>query len=190
VTDGMPRSVFVGKWSNGLQMATRAQAPFNSGLGDYSVAVALHATPDGLARAFWMTKRDMLGAKLVTAVSSPDSKAVSVNLFVGKPTCPPLSPDGQDADLTPWVTSDGRTLVFSTLRLNDACLPAGQQKDIYTTLLQPNNGQPPEGTAAAPMNDVNSAADDVDPSFSADMCDLYFSSNRDEKYAVYRAHRR
>jgi len=190
VTDGMPRSVFVGKWSNGLQTATLAPAPFNSGLGDYSVAVALHATPDGLARAFWMTKRNMVAAKLVTAVSEPDAVAVDVNLFVGKPTCKPQILPMEDADLTPWVTNDGRTLVFSTVRLDDACLPAGQQKDIYTTLLQPNNGQPPEGTAAVPMNDVNSAADDVDPSFSADMCDLYFSSNRDGKYAVYRAHRR
>lgn len=190
VTDGMPRSVFVGRWSNGLQTAKLAPLPFNSGLGDYSVAVALHATADGTARAFWMTKRDMLAAKLVTAVSTPDAMAVDVKLFVGKPTCKPLALPMEDTDLTPWVTSDGRTLVFSTVRLDDACLPAGQQKDIYTTLLQPDNGQPPEGTAAVPMNDVNSAADDVDPSFSADMCDLYFSSNRDEKYAVYRAHRR
>jgi Tol biopolymer transport system component len=40
------------------------------------------------------------------------------------------------------------------------------------------------------MSDVNSPMNDVEPSFSADLCDLYFASDRDGKYALYRAHRR
>jgi Tol biopolymer transport system component len=45
-------------------------------------------------------------------------------------------------------------------------------------------------TPSQPLADVNSPQDDVDPSFSADFCDLYFSSNRDGRFALYRAHRR
>jgi hypothetical protein len=93
-----------------------------------------------------------------------------------------------DADLTPWVTDDGKLLVLSTTRVDAGCALANQGKDLYTALLQPATGQPT--TSAVPMNDVNSGMDDVDPSFSADLCDLYFSSNRDGKFGLYKAHRR
>jgi Tol biopolymer transport system component len=108
-------------------------------------------------------------------------------LKVGTKDCPPLA---ADVDLAPWVTPDGKTLLFSHTRVDANCQAVNQGKDLYTTLLQPATGQPPAMTAALPMNDVNSAADDVQPSFSGDLCDLYFASNREGPMAVYRAHRR
>ncbi len=193
---GETRSLYFGRWDNGLQTAQLAPAPFNSDAGDYSAAVALNATPGGVARMFWMTKR-ALYAQLVTAPLSANAAPVPVGLHVGSVDCAPLAevidPSTQqpaDLDLAPWVTDDGKLLVFSTTRLTSNCAAGSQKKDIYTTLLQASSGQPPPDTAAAPMNDVNSPEDDVDPSFSADLCDLYFASNREQKFAVYRAHRR
>lgn len=135
--------------------------------------------------------------RLVTALLEPDATVTDVSLTLnvgGNETCPLLDvaalPDAEplDPDLTPWVTTDGSLLVFSTTRLAPGCGAGAQKRDIYSVLLQASSGQPP--AAALPMKDVNSAADDVDPSFSSDMCDLYFSSNRDGQFAVYRAHRR
>jgi hypothetical protein len=192
------RKLIFGKWSNGLQTAREAPAPFNGGGGDYSIAVALHPTPDGVARAFWMTNADATNPapRLVTAPLVENAAKEEVALKIGSPRCGPLPytpPDqdgngGIDPDMTPWVTSDGRLLVFSTTRLDADCQASTQKRDVYTTLLQASSGQPP--MPAQPMNDVNSPEDDVDPSFSADLCDLYFASNREGAFAVYRAHRR
>jgi hypothetical protein len=195
------RNIRLGDWSNGLRASADAPAPFNSGAGDFSVAVALHPSPGAPGRAFWMTNRlppgmDLLGPRLVTALLEANASVEDVELRLnagGNADCPLLAlprPDGEaiDPDLTPWVTTDGSLLVFSTTRVAADCSDASQKKDIYSVLLQASSGRPP--AAALPMKDVNSAADDVDPSFSSDMCDLYFSSNRDGQFAVYRAHRR
>jgi hypothetical protein len=187
------RQLQVGEWKNGLGTAELLPAPFNSGTNDFSMAIAPHATPDNIARAFWMTGRDamsmMLGPSLVTSLLSANSVGALVTLNVGQAKCTPIDFTAKaDPDLTPWVTEDGKTLLVSTTRQDANCASAGQGKDIYTALLQPATGQPT--AAAVPMSDVNSPMDDVDPSFSADLCDLYFSSNRDGKYALYRAHRR
>jgi hypothetical protein len=197
------RQLQVGTWSNGLQRSVEAPAPFNAGSGDFSIAVALHPAPGAAARAFWMTNRpsQQPGARvprLVTASLEANASAVDVEvqLNVGSgESCAPLDvnqlPAGSDAidpDMTPWVTSDGSLLVLSTTRLVAGCQAGAQKKDIYSALLQASSGQPPAPALA--MKDVNSPRDDVDPSFSADMCDLYFASDRDGKFAVYRAHRR
>jgi hypothetical protein len=188
------RQLMIGAWQNALGMPEAMPAPFNTGKNDFSMAIALHATPDNVPRAFWMTGRDMasltLGPTLVTSLLSANSAGAVVTLNVGKAGCTPIdfTPAKVDPDLTPWVTEDGKTLLISTTRQDANCASAGQGKDIYTALLQPATGQPT--AAALPMSDVNSQADDVDPSFSADLCDLYFSSNRDGKFALYRAHRR
>jgi hypothetical protein len=113
-----------------------------------------------------------------------------VLLQLTKTTCTPaISQVTPPDDLTPWVTPDGKTLLVSHTGVDATCAPAGRGKDLYTAPLQPATGQPT--LPAALLNDVNSTADDVDPSFSADMCDLYFASNRDGgAFALYRAHRR
>jgi hypothetical protein len=180
------RSIWLGTWKDGMLTAQKAPSPFNADRDDYSLAVA--SAPTGLSpRLFWMTTRNAeMGsspASLVTALAAADTVLTTVALKIGQLDC-----GASDADLTPWVTSDGTTLLASHTRLDASCKPTGQGKDLYTALLQPATGQPT--AAALPMNDVNSPMNDVDPSFSADLCDLYFASDRDGKYALYRAHRR
>jgi hypothetical protein len=184
--EGPRRALFIGRWSGGLLQFEQAPAPYNTGFGDYSIAVALHPTVDGIARAYWMTTRDpSKKPMLLSALLVANAPSAVVKLALGKVDC-----FASDADLTPWVTADGKTLLLSHTRVDANCAPASQGKDLYTTLLDPAKGQQPADAVALPMNDVNSPMDDVDPSFSGDMCDLYFSSNREGKYALYRAHRR
>ncbi|MES1187816.1 MAG: hypothetical protein ABUL60_28620 [Myxococcales bacterium] len=117
--------------------------------------------------------------RLVTAPAVTDAPVTPVQLFIGKdPECA-----ASDPELAPWVTSDGKTLLLSHTRIDASCKSTGQGKDIYAALLQAATGQPT--AAALPMNDVNSPMNDVEPSFSGDMCDLYFASDRDGKYALY-----
>jgi hypothetical protein len=180
------RSLYMGQWNEGLQEIERVPAPYNGNKNDYSMAVASKPTADSNARAFWMTDRSVavgMAPSLVTALLRPSAPATPVNLKLGQETCVAV-----DADLTPWVTSDGKTLLVSHTRLDANCKATSQGKDIYTALLQPATGLPT--AAALPLNDVNSPMNDVEPSFSADLCDLYFASDRDGKYALYRAHRR
>jgi hypothetical protein len=181
------RSLYMGDWDNGLRQIERVPAPYNGDKNDYSMAVAAKPSAGGSARAFWMTDRDAAmgtAPSLVTALLLlANAPPAPVNLKLGQETCVTSDPD-----LTPWVTADGKTLLVSHNRLDASCKPTSQGKDIYTVLLQPATGLPT--AAALPMNDVNSPMNDVEPSFSADLCDLYFASDRDGKYALYRAHRR
>jgi hypothetical protein len=181
------RSIYVGQWSNGLTSSARAPTPYNETKNDYSIAVALKATADGIPRAFWMTDRDtpgMMGTpRLVTAQAVAEALTTPVGLALGQQTC-----SASDPDLAPWVTTDGKTLLVSHTRVDANCKATGQGKDIYTALLQPASGLPT--APALPMNDVNSPMNDEEPSFSTDLCDLYFASDRDGKMALYRAHRR
>ncbi len=184
--DGGRRSLFVGQWNDGLEQSERVLAPYNGTKNDYSMAIATKPTADGIARGFWMTDRAAtmtLPASLVTAVLVANAQPAPVNLKLGQNTCA-----AADADLAPWLTPDGKTLLVSHTRVDANCKATGQGKDIYTALLQPATGLPT--APALPMNDVNSPMNDVEPSFSADLCDLYFASDRDGTYALYRAHRR
>jgi hypothetical protein len=180
------RSLYFGKWSGGLTTFERAPSPYNGDASDYSAAIALRPTADGVARLYWMTDRGAttgMPVTLVTALLEANAPGAPVALKIGQATC-----DASDPDYTPWVTADGKTLLISHTRVDGNCRATGQGKDIYTALLQPATGLPT--AAAVPMSDVNSPMNDVEPSFSADLCDLYFASDRDGKYALYRAHRR
>ena len=177
------RSIQIGQWKDGLQKFEAAGPPLKSDKSDYSVAVALKPTADGIARAFWMTTRTVMKGELVTALLIPNAPVTPVGLQIGQMACP-----ATDADVTPWVTADGKALLTSHTRMDANCQPSGQLKDIYTAVLSPATGLPT--LPAQPINDVNSPMNDTEPSFSADMCDLYFASDRDGKYALYRAHRR
>jgi len=182
------RAIFVATWGAGAK-GTPLPEPFNTG-DDYSIAVAERVSAGGPARGFWMSAR--LGMpRLFTALLQADATAAEVSLRIGYAKCTTV-----DHDLAPWVTSDGKALVFSHARVDGSCqaVPA-QKRDLYATLLQPESGQPPVDTTnatvpATPLSDVNSSADEIEPSFSADLCDLYFASDRDGQFAIYRAHRR
>jgi hypothetical protein len=186
--EGERRELFFGQWNGGLQSADSAPEPYNTdGTSNFGMAIALPgATP---ARGYWMTDRlDGSSLSLVTALFPANTPADAVQLNIGQVNCPT-----DKTDLTPWITPDGETLLFSHERM-DGCTSAGQGKDIYTALMVPATGQvlPTAAgpTPSQPLADVSSAQDDVDPSFSADFCDLYFSSNRDGQFALYRARRR
>jgi hypothetical protein len=179
------RKIFFGVWQGGLTTSGIAPGPFNGqGNNDFSIAIATNATADGVARAYWMTDRDpALGVILTTALLSAMPNGAPVPLDVGVVNCAP-----DNSDLTPWVTSDGKTLLFSNTRVDGSCTTTNQGKDVYIALLQPTTGEPT--SPAVPVDDVNGPGNEVDPSFSEDFCHLYFSSDRDGSYALYRAHRR
>lgn len=194
------RQLYVGVWSAGAQTMLKLPPPFNADQDDYSIAVAPHAGANSQVRAFWMSTRGDKLPRLYTAFLQEGTTEEEVALRLAKDRqgsmdevipCPTT-----DQDLAPWVTGDGKTLLFSHTRVDGNCaVVTAQKRDLYTTLLQPANGQPPADAdakiiPATPINDVNSAGDDIEPSFSADMCELYFASNRDGNFAVYRAHRR
>jgi hypothetical protein len=182
------RQIYVGRWDGGLEEVSPAPAPFNGGANDYSMAVAMTPSGETSPRAFWMTDRGMLGALLVTALPSDEAEAPVV-LELGSKGCALAAPIDSQDDLTPWVTPDGKTLLVSYTGLDATCQPTDRGKDLYTAPLQPSSGQPT--LPATLLSDVNSPKDEVDPSFSHDMCDLYFASNRDgDSYALYRARRR
>lgn len=177
------RQLFFGQWQGGLGAVFPAPAPYNGDANDFSIAIATAPTDDGIARAYWMTDREGdVGLTLITALLTANVAGGPVMLSVGQDGCAP-----EQADLSPWVAADGQTLLFSSARVDDNCL-ASDHKDLYTTLLQPSSGQPT--APAVPLADVNSEGNDVDPSFSRDLCELYFASDRDGDYALYRAHRR
>jgi hypothetical protein len=178
------RQLFFGQWQGDLVISGAAPAPYNGDTSDYSIAIATNPTDDGIARAYWMSDREQdRGLTLVTALLTANPQVGRVALGVGPGSCAP-----DDADLSPWVTADGQTLLFSNSRVDENCTP-GEPKDIYTVLLQPSTGEP-AAAPAVPLADVNGDSNDVDPSFSNDLCDLYFASDRDGEYALYRAHRR
>ena len=199
-----PRALYFARWKTDLAGPELAPMPFNSGSGDYSIAVAQHPGTSAVPRAFWMSNRNLAAdlpvplptppmPTLLTALLSADGgvDAVTLTIEQADPPCMPQDdPTKVDPDLTPWVTGDGTRLLLSTTRLDSKCAVSNQKKDIYSVKLDPDSGQPAAGEVASALSDVNSAADDTDPSFSADLCDLYFASNRDGKFGVYRAHRR
>jgi hypothetical protein len=189
LADEARRELFFGQWSNGLGSVELMPAPFNvNGTSNFGLAIALQGA--AAARGYWMTDRvPGMPFSLVTALLTANAPEAVVPLRIGSGGCPT-----DHSDLTPWITEDGKTLLFSHTRVDASCASTGQGKDIYTALMVPATGQVlpmgTEPTPSQPLADVNSPQDDLDPSFSTDLCDLYFSSNRDGPFALYRAHRR
>ena len=187
------RALYFGQWNDGLTSAELAPAPYNTeGTSNFGLAIAAEYAPAGAARAYWMSDRlqpeEQVPLALMTAVLTLDTPDERVTLSIGDPPCPALP-----EDLTPWITPDGTTLFFSHTRLDADCSPhPSGHKDLYARLMSPTMGQPvnADSAAAVALSDVNSSANEVDPSFSADFCDLYFASDRDGENALYRAHRR
>lgn len=181
------RRLYFGQWDDGLLSAAEAPPPYNAeGSSNFGLAIAAQHAPGVASRAYWMTDRRAGATALMTALLSLDTAEEVVALNVGEAAC------HASEDVTPWITPDGATLFLSHTRPGPApaCSLEGSKKDIYWSRMNPDSGQPLNGAAATLLDDVNSAANDVDPSFSADFCDVYFASDRDGKYALYRAHRR
>jgi hypothetical protein len=155
-------------------------APFNSMAGstasNYSIAIA-----GQLGRAFWMSLRGG-SPDLLTALLEQASAPTPVSIRLGASTC-----TRSGLDSTPWVSSDGKFLLFSSLEVNSNCASIGSARDLHVAAMQ---GGQPAGFAIA-LEDVNQAGvDDADPSMSSDLCHLYFASNPSgtpDGFRLYRA---
>lgn len=190
------RELILGKWSSGaLQSVTPAPAPFNDGASsNYQLAVAQAQEPGATPRAYWLSDRSLLrraaapaapSPQLLTALLADGSEPEQVGLSVAGCEAPVTPTEA----LAPWVTPDGGALFFSH---DGTCPPAepdaAADLDLYAAMLVTATGQ--LAASATRLQDVNSPANERDPSFSADMCQLYFASDRDGELALYRAERR
>jgi hypothetical protein len=140
------------------------------GSEDYSVAFATETS-----RAYFMTTRDDAPALHTAVLGDVETQVVTLEVPVpGGGTCP-----RSEDDATPWVTDDGSLLVFRALPMDADCQPInGMAPDLYAAALQPSTGLPL--TPAVPLAGANVTTGDAtetDPSFSPDLCTLYFASD-------------
>ena len=178
------RTIRSGRFDGGLTDVRVVGAPLAPGAFDmYGAAFAVETE-----RAYYMSTRDG-AATLRTGTLGGDSE-VLVELMLpgqGGGACP-----RSGADATPWVTPDGRLLLFRAPPVAADCsLIAGERNDLYVVPLDQDTGEP-LGTAIAldSVNERSTLSDDTDPSFSADLCTLYFASSAGDRFDLYGAPRR
>ena len=158
-------------------------APFNDAAASWSMAFAPAAQ-----RAWWMTTRDGgLNPRLYTANTtvSPAPLAKAVPL-TDHNNC---QIEGIYAyDLAPWVSLDGKLLMFSALESFPSCTK-GNNVDIYATGLKAD-GQVTGNAFPIGVNLQN--VTDTAASMSWEMCWIYFASRRNgaTKQELYRARRK
>jgi len=182
-SDGV-RSLRAATFQNGvLGDAQDAPAPLAPGpADDYSVAFARSTS-----RAYFMTAAS--GSALLVTGTLGSSQTAPVPLALPAPgggTCPLGA-----TDATPWVTPDGRLLLFSAPPVDAQCQPLdGSAADLYVALMNPTTGAPLT-TAVALV--ASSGTNETDPSFGADLCALYFASDKsatnDGRTRLFRAFR-
>jgi Tol biopolymer transport system component len=162
-----------------LTPPTRFENPVNTGSGDYSPAFAG-------SRFFWVSERGGDPRLYTFTIGDSNVTEVEPNIRNGLgSSCRAESPD-----FAPWVTPDGEHLLFSALPAGDDCDPVpGAAADLFVGLLDPSSGELVQ--AASPLNiNVEGDSAETDPSLSADLCTLYFASNREGAgYRIYRARR-
>lgn len=177
--------------SSALANTAAARAPLAGGyFDDYSVAYA--STP---GRAYWMSTRDGAPA-LYTGLLGSDTFTL-VELTIPATGTAGTSCPRQGDDATPWVTPDGRLLLFRAVPLDGDCTPVdGDASDLYAALLDSATGLP-RANAIVALNGVNTTGDasvESDPSFSADLCTLYLASDgggaEGHQFRLFRALRR
>jgi hypothetical protein len=94
------------------------------------------------------------------------------------------------------VTADGTLLVFRSLPMDAECQPVdGAATDLYLAALQPSTGLPlAPAVAREEANDTGGESTETDPSFSPDLCTLYFASDGGDAggfdFRLFRAARR
>jgi len=174
-----PSMIMTADWDPGTLMLTGIMPAPGSvnddAADDYSVAFASGAT-----RYWWMSNRGGT-PELYTTPSDSMAQAQVVALELPGP-CPAVYPD-----YTPWVTSDGGMLLFTAQSVDAQCVSDGAS-DLYFASLGPS-GEP--ATQVFALDDVNQpGSNETSPSLSPDGCYLYFASNADGDYTIYRAPRR
>jgi hypothetical protein len=179
------RSILAATWQNGaLGAEQEAPAPLTpSNSDDYDVAFARMTS-----RAYFMTSDG--GSTLLVTGTLGSSRTDPVLLALPAPGGGTCALGATDA--TPWVTPDGRVLLFSAPPLDAKCQPLdGAAADLYVALMNPTTGAPLT-TAVALLS--SSGTNEIDPSFGADLCSLYFASDKsaqnDGRTRLFRALRR
>jgi hypothetical protein len=155
------------------------------GASDFQIAIA----PDK-GRAWWHSTRSGTVELLTASTGALTAEVVAPAAATPSGTvCAIL-----DVDVTPWAMPDGRLLLLSAAPVDDDCNPlgGGAARDLYAVHVSSASGQPV--VPAAPLGAVNEpGADDTDPSLSADLCWLYFASDRANpgarRHRLYRAPR-
>jgi hypothetical protein len=184
-TSSGTRTARAASW-NGTTLGSSMEMPpplSPGGFEDYSVAAA---TVTG--RLFWMSSRDGPRRLRTGMLDTGNGELVTIQVpkRVGAGTC---AWAGDDA--TPWVTRDGRRLLFRSFPLDDACQPLdAATTDLFVVPLGPNGMPTQDAIALASLNEVG--VTDTDPSLSADFCTLYFASDRGSPsdFKLFRARRR
>ncbi len=183
------RSIQVATW-DGAKLGVPSNGPVPLApltADDYSASLA-RAT----SRVYFMTTRSGAPALVTGTLGNAATTAVDVKVpGQGGGTC---SRSGDDA--TPWVTSDGKLLLFSAPPVDSACNPVdGTATDLFVALVNATSGLPL--ATAVPISGVNHSTDtsnETDASFSADLCTLYFASDgggaQGHDFRLYRAFRR
>jgi hypothetical protein len=173
---------------NALGAPFDAPPPFaSSGADDYSSTLARETK-----RVYFMTTRNGAPELVTGTLDASTTKTVDVKVPAqGGGTC-----SRAGADATPWVTADGRLLLFSAPPIDSACDPIdGDATDVFVALLNPSTGLPL--ATAVPLAGINHSTDtssESDASFAPDLCAVYFASDGGEAqghdFRLYRALRR
>jgi hypothetical protein len=160
---------------------TRLPAPFNATpptmQWSSSIAVAKE-------RAWWVANLDgSLNTYIMTSSLEPGARATAVSINL-PPGCPL-----HEIDAVPWVTPDGSTMLVTAVQHDAACNTPDQHTDVFLVRLDAT-GQP-LATAASVEGIDQPTTSEADASLSADMCWLYFASDRvtENRIRILRAHR-
>jgi hypothetical protein len=187
---GETRGVMTASWDGSeLTNVLPAGVPFGlPGVDDYSVALAAET-----GRVYFMSTREGSAALYTGVLGSTSATPVTLQVPAqsGGGTC---ARSGEDA--TPWVTEDGTLLVFRSPPMDAECEPVdGSATDLYVAALQSTTGMPlAPAVALTGVNVTAGASTETDPSFSPDLCVLYFASDGGSAdgfdFKLFRAHRR
>jgi hypothetical protein len=158
-----------------------------SGFHTYSVAVATRT-----GRAYWMSLRDGRPALRTGNFGTGNDDLVNVEVTArGGGTCPR---SGDDA--TPWVNPEGTLMLLSAPAVDASCQSLdGGASDLFVVPLDPESGLPlAPATPLASVNITENESSQSDPSFSSDLCAIYFASDGGAglgyDFRLYRAARR
>jgi hypothetical protein len=155
-------------------------APFNT-----DGVVATYGLALSSERAVWMRNTDgRLAVQLVTSPLPPSGEPTPLSL--------PL-PDGcgfaTELDYAPWLSADGKLLLFSARRIDTGCKPA-TDASTHIYALELSAAGRPVGTAHVLTGMFDADVRQTDASLSRDGCELVFSAQPATSMRLYRATRR
>jgi hypothetical protein len=128
--------------------------------------------------------------------ASADVSPVLATKVAGDPATTPLSIklpgqcEAKGDDLAPWVTPDGKFLLFQSLYSASGCDAAPVLRSFVVPL--GDDGAPRVGAIASLLfaNSLPPSVQVMTPSLSPDLCTLYFASDLDGEQKLYSARRK